>query len=189
MNSIIDFNFMHILLAVFVVIFVSVLARLVIATVKTLKGRTKYTFFILLSVFSVLIAGVSWVLNMGWLRFFMTFLLVPFIHAFLVYIISLLSVKYYDRVAKLKLLNMIFLASYLFAYMFFPDGGDYGPMYCFFGLIKNDIFVTIAYYVSVAALMLHIVMFILIVVKMVKSRTCKNNPTNNQESEAKNETT
>ena len=108
MNSIIDFNFMHILLAVFIVIFVSVLAGLVIATVKTLKGRTKYTFFILLSVFSILIAGVSWVLNMGWFRFFMTFLLVPFIHAFLVYIISLLSVKFYDRVAKLKMFNLIY---------------------------------------------------------------------------------
>lgn len=189
MNSIINFNFMYIFLAVFIVIFVAVLAGLVIATVKTLKGRTKYTFFILLSVFSILIAGVSWVLNMGWFRFFMTFLLVPFIHAFLVYIISLLSVKFYDRAAKFKLFNLIFLASYLFAYMFFPDGGDYGPMYCFFGLIKNDIFTSISYYISVAALMLHIVMFILIVVKMVMSRNCKNNPPSNQESEAKNETT
>ena len=180
MNSLISFNIMYIFLAVFTVIFVAALSGLVIATVKVLKGRTKYVPFILSSVVSILIVGASWIFNMGWLRFFMTFLMFPFIHAFVVYIISLLSVKFYDRIPKLKFLNILYLVSYLFINIFLPDGGDYGPMYCFFGLIKNDIFASNAYYISSAAQLVHLVILVLIIVKMIMCRLQKDNIIENQ---------
>ena len=50
-----------------------------------LKGRknnsSNIKTMIYITLLAIFIATVSWVLNMGWIRFIMTFLLMPFIHA------------------------------------------------------------------------------------------------------------
>ena len=57
---------------------------------------------IVTSLFCVVIVGISWVFNMGWLRLIMTFLLIPFAHAILFLITVFSTVKYVDKSAKIK---------------------------------------------------------------------------------------
>lgn len=116
---------------------------------------------IVASLFCVVIAGISWVFNMGWLRFIMTFLLIPFAHAILFLITVFSTVKYVDKSAKIKIINLLFMLTYLMFYVFLPDGGDVGGLYFFFGIIKNNILCDFAYYIASAAFAGNIVLFVL----------------------------
>lgn len=126
------------------------------------------------SLICVVVAGFSWVLNMGWLRFVMTILLIPFGHAiaFLVTVFS--TVKYIDKSPKTKILNILFITTYLLFYAFLPDGGDVGGMYLFFGLIRNDVIAQLAYYFSGLAFVANAVIFIMQIAEIKKSKKTSN---------------
>ena len=46
------------------------------------------------------------------------------------------------------------------SYLSFPDGGDYGPMYVFFGLVHNDIVARIAGVICVIGFVANIIVLI-----------------------------
>ena len=60
------------------------------------------------------------------------------------------------------------MITFLLCYIFLPDGGDYGEMYFFFGLIKSNVLSRIAEYIAEVAFIVHFVLFILQIVEMVK---------------------
>ena len=123
---------------------------------------------IIVSLFSVVIAALSFVMNMGWIRFIMIFLMIPFIHATIFFLTNLFISCYTERFAKIRLFNLLFCITYLAAYIFLPDGGDYGELYFFFGLIHSDALSYIAEAVSGIAFLGHIVLFILQIIYVVK---------------------
>ena len=126
---------------------------------------------------AIIIAAFSWVLNFGWLRFIMTFYLIPIIHAIIFFLANMFLAKYTDQSSKMQKLNSLFIIAYLATYVFLPDGGDIGEMYFFFGLIHNDIISYIASFVSRIAGVGHIVLFILQLVEInkIKKTISENN--------------
>ena len=57
---------------------------------------------ILLSIFAIFAAAVSWILNMGWIRFVMTLMLIPFIHAIIFFLTNLFMASYADKAKNIK---------------------------------------------------------------------------------------
>ncbi|MBE7038910.1 MAG: hypothetical protein E7404_08430 [Ruminococcaceae bacterium] len=125
---------------------------------------------ILLSILAILIAAVSWILNMGWIRFVMTFMLIPFIHAIIFFFTNLFMASYVDKTKNIKILNLLFIMTYLLLYIFLPDAADYGEMYFLFGLIHNDLLSNIAYAISSISFLGHIVLFVLQIIYAVKTK-------------------
>ena len=128
------------------------------------NSKLKYN---LISILFVIIAIVSWVFNMGWLSFIMTFLAVPIIHTIAFIIINSFSLSYIDKSVKLKRYVNLSYITYLLGYLSLPDGGDVGPMYVFFGLIHNDIVANISYIISSISFIGNIVLFILQIVEII----------------------
>lgn len=134
---------------------------------------------ILLCVLSIVIAAVSWMANFGWIRFIMTFLLIPFIHAIIFFLTNLFVSSYVDKSRKLKMLNLFFIVTYLMFYIFLPDGGDIGGLYFFFGLIHNDTLLSIAEFILSIALPGHVVLFILQIIQVIALKKNKYNGNGN----------
>lgn len=136
-----------------------ILIKSIISTKKDgNNSKLKYT---LISILFVIIAIVSWILNMGWIRFIMTFLAVPIIHTIAFMIINSFSLSYIDKSVKLKRYIDLSYITYLLGYLLLPDGGDVGPMYVFFGLIHNDVVANISYSISSIVFIGNIVLLIL----------------------------
>ena len=127
---------------------------------------------LLISLCCVLVAAVSWVLNIGWLRFAMTLLLVPFIHAALFVTVNVVAANYGEVSPKLKIANILFIVTYLVAYILYPDvANSEGVYYFFFGIIKNPAANTFVQKIADCAVILHVVLFVvqLVFVGLAKS--------------------
>jgi len=124
---------------------------------KNIKRRPN---IILLSLISILMVAVSWFMNFGDIRFVCLILLTPFVHAMIVFSISVVAYKY-STYRKIRLYNYLFCATYILSNTFFPDGdGSHSRM--FFGLIDADVFMyTLGILVSIISLIMHIVLIVL----------------------------
>lgn len=127
-----------------------------------------------LSALCILIVAISWITNMGWIRFFLTFLMVPVIHALVFFWTNYFSAKYCEIVPNLKKLTWFFMLTYLLPYLLTPDGGDIGGIYFFFGLVKNDTLANIANYIAGIALSFHIALFVVMIMEIRKGKKAKN---------------
>lgn len=151
---------------------------------KTIKNNldcNKKTIFL---TFPYLLIGVlSWVCNFGWLRFFMTFLLIPVIQGFLLFVLNLFSSIYVNKSKKLKVINLLFNITYLGSNILLPDGADTGEMYLCFGLIHSDFISIIAIYISIIMLIAFLVLIVLQIVGIIniKRRLKKTAPSEESE--------
>ncbi len=114
---------------------------------KNCHNRAAKIWQILIILF-VIIAILSWILNMGWYRFLWTLVLAPAIHAVFFAIINIKSAEKVVLFPRMKKYMVLSCATYLLAYLLFPDGGDIGEMYLFFGLIKSDAIANVLIYVA-----------------------------------------
>ena len=146
----------------------AVIVKTVISSSKSgNKSRIKY---ILICVFCVLTATASWILNFGWLRLILTFTAIPLIHTAAFIIINTLALPYADKSKKLTVYGVLSFTTYLSGYLLLPDGGDYGPSYMFFGLIKNDIITQASFYLSDVLLAGNAVLLILQIIERAKAK-------------------
>ena len=161
------------------ILFIGLITGMVILIQSIISSRRngnsikrKYT---LIAILCVIIAIVSWILNMGWVRLILTFLAVPIIHTVAFMIINNFSLSYIDKSIKLKRYVVFTYITYLAGYLLLPDGGDVGPMYVLFGLIHNDVVASIAYTISSIAFIGNIVLLILQIIerkKVSRGRFC-----------------
>ena len=141
----------------------------VLSIVKALTNSTpSYKKTVIAALISIAVAAASWVFNMGWIRFFMTFLLIPIVHAIVFLLSNLSFAKYTGKSSVMEKLNAFFIITYLISYLLMPDAGDIGEMYFFFGLIQSDNLSNIAFFVSNIAFICHIVLFVLQIIKINK---------------------
>lgn len=161
------------ILAIGVITGIVILVKSIISSKK--NGNHLKLKYNLVAILFVLIAIASWVLNMGWLRFIMTFLALPIIHTIAFMITNNFSLSYIDKSVKLKRFVLLSYITYLLGYLLLPDSSDYGPMYVFFGLIHNDIVANISYNISFVAFMGNIVLLILQIVERRKVKKEINN--------------
>lgn len=133
------------------------------------NGKKKY---VIISIVSLVIGGLSWIFNMGWFRFFMTLLLVPVIHSVIFFYMNLSAAKYFDQSQKMKRLNLFFIVTFLISHILTPDFpiGNDGGMFSLFGLINNAMFNGLAIVISVTAFLGHIVMLVMQIAEINKMK-------------------
>ena len=129
---------------------------------NTSKGKIKT---IIISVISILVVVATWMFNLGWLRLFMTAFLIP--HIVLFVFMNLYSTKYFDNSKRIKILNIFFVLTFLFAYVFMPDSDDISS-YVFFGLVHNENVLNIAEIISTVAFVGNVVTFIMQIIGIEK---------------------
>ena len=130
------------------------------------KSPVMIKLFILSWIF-IAIAAASWIFNPGWYRFLLTIVSVPFIHSTVFLYITTLAGKYICQSKSMKIYTMIYYITYIISYLFFADGGDYGPMYVFFGLIHNNEIASSMMGIAIDAFLANIVFMIMMIVKMI----------------------
>lgn len=169
------------LIAITIIAGLVIVGGTIIAIVKSYKqGNHSKRNAILTSLLCVVVAGFSWIFNMGWIRFIMTFMLIPFIHAIIFFLINLFTACYIHKSKKLRNINISFCLTYLLFYILLPDGGDVGEMYVFFGLIHSNLFSSICNTISSLVVLAHIVLFILQIIEIVKTKKLIANEQKNQ---------
>ena len=92
----------------------------------------------LLSFILVLIMLASWILNMGLLRFGLTFYLVPLTLPILFIISNNISCKYFPTSKWIKIVTLISIITFLPPHLLVADIGDIGKLYLCFGLIVSN---------------------------------------------------
>lgn len=131
----------------------------------------------LITVLSSFAAAGGWILNFGWLRFFLTIVPVSLFYLAFFIAVNMFATLYIDKSLLLKILSPISCVSYILFCCFLPDGGDYGGMYSFFTLIKNEKAIEILYGLSVMFIMVNLSALIIQLVHSirlaVKSRKSK----------------
>lgn len=120
---------------------------------------------VLLSLLSIFIVGISWLMNFGFIRFLLMFLPVP--HAMLVFAIGIMATVY-SSYKKIRLYNILFCLTYILCNVSFPDSGA-SSNFVFFGLFENDLILKLGGAISVIALVAHIVFLILQIVEIIRA--------------------
>ena len=131
------------------------------------KNNLKNKKPLLLSVLCIVIATASFVLNIGWIRFSMTIMLIPIIQPIVFLKTNLHASNFFCESSRLRVINYLFIATYLIFWVLLPDGGDIGPSYCLFNLVRNEVFTDAAWTVSGIAGMAHVVLFIIQIIEFV----------------------
>lgn len=124
----------------------------------------------ILSISFIMIVGLSWIMNLGWFR--VIFLIPMIVHIFLFFFSNRSYHRYASESSRsMSLINSFNYGTFLFGYVLLPDFGDTeDSIRVVFGLISNEIFVGIAFYVS---LLLLVTNFILIVIQIIYTRKVK----------------
>ena len=121
-------------------------------------------------IISVVIMFFSWIFNMGWYRFILIWIPIPFIHTIAFLFINIKTANKVSSFQSLKKYIIFSCTTYLLSYLLFPDGGDVGGMYLFFGLIRNDM---IANIMMCIAPIIFIVNIAILILECVALKKCK----------------
>ena len=142
------------------------LVRLLLRLIK-LKQPQIIVYYVTM-ILCILIVAASWIFNMGWYRVLLTWLTVPFVHPVIFVAINAIALPNLIYSAKLRAYTSITYITYVLMYAFFPDGGDVGPAYVFFGLINNSTAVHILGILSTVSLVVYIIFTILQIIESCK---------------------
>ena len=156
-------------LSILLIGLISVIVIYIKSIISSIKNgdKTKLKYTLVAGIF-VIIAIISWILNMGWLRVIMTIYAVPIIHTIAFIIINIFSLSYINKSVKLKRYVDLTYITYLVSYLLFSDCADVGPMYVFFGLIHNDDVAYISYTISSIAFIGNITLLVLQITELRK---------------------
>ena len=168
------------LLGIGILIVLAIAATLIsffVASVVSLfrNGDKSKFIYVAISVLCVIIMVASWFLNFGWIRFILTLYMIPLIHAAVFVSTSNFSAAHVNQSKRLKIYTILYYVTYVLGYVTLSDAGDDGPMYVFFGLIRNSTIINISYYVSFIFSLAHAALFVLQIVEViiVKRRIAK----------------
>ncbi len=161
---------------------IGIIIRSIIQAAKS-KNFTKLIFN-LLSVLCIALGAWSWLFNFGWFRFFLTFLGIPVIHAAAFFFINNFAATYTNKSRILKIAVIISHITYLLGYFSLPDGGDIGPMYAFFTLIRDDALTGICFTIAGFGFFINAVC---LVFELIWSMTLKSQNTKLKKATATNE--
>ena len=113
---------------------------------------------ITMSIICILIVASTWLFNLGWLRLFMSVVLIP--HSVIFVFMNLYSAKYFDISKKVKMLNALFVFTFVIAYVFMPDSSDINS-YGFWGLVHDEQILNVAELISAIGFVGHITTFVI----------------------------
>ncbi len=110
----------------------------------------------LLSIILIVIMLASWVLNIGWLRFGLTFYLVPLILPIIFIVGNNISYKYLSTSKAIKIATLISFITFLPPHLLVADISDIGEFYLFFGLIVSDSVANFTMPIGITLFFIHI---------------------------------
>ena len=136
--------------------------RYIIKEYRRSKGHSNKTAkkWYVIIILSVVIMILSWIFNMGWLRVVLTWIPLPFIHTVAFLFINIKTANKVSSFQSLKKYIILSCTTYLLSYLLFPDGGDIGGMYFFFGLIRNNLIASIMMYIAPIVLLANIAVLV-----------------------------
>ncbi len=130
--------------------------RLVCGYKKDLSPRA----YKLDSVFFCVVALMSWVLNFGYYRMLLSFVLFPLVHSAAFLFVSFKSAKYLSASPRLKLLNLLYAATFMLPHLLLPDSADDG-VYLLMSSISVDKLTVFFSLLALAAFVGNVVLFFL----------------------------
>lgn len=150
------------LIGMLIVLSLAIIAGIVFIIIKAIKAKSTGSRMVLLSIFPALvIQALSWIFNIGWMRFGLTFSGYPFIHAVLFIIASIIASPCWDKSKKIRVMNVLFFVSYIMTYIFLPDVSDDGTWYFLFFSVRSNWLSLIAGVIASVSATGNFVLFIL----------------------------
>ncbi len=131
----------------------------------TKKEKTALT---VTSIALFLLTFSSWILNFGYLRMIMSFILFPIFHYVAALVINILSTKRWRFSGRLKIYTIIYNIVYVLFHLLLPDEVDDGERYFCYGLIKSDAISEFSKMVAWGCLVVGVVLFVLQIVEIVR---------------------
>lgn len=177
---------MFVYLIVFVIAILSILSEIAVVIlniVKAVKSKdyTKVKHNVI-TILCMSVAAASWIFNMGWYRFIMTFIAIPFIHAIIFFFVNNFAASYIKESKLLKVLAIFSYISYIIGYIFLPDGGDIGGLYVFFGLVHNDAIADISFDISGYGFMANTIILVLQLIMSIRAKKLETKKSANSDS-------
>ena len=130
---------------------------------------------VIVSLGCIVVALASWGFNLGWLRFVMTLLSVPFIYCSIFFIVNIVAGKYKKDCAILKWCNILYVLTFIAANVLYPDVAGtvkgVGDTYFLFGYIRNlESLETVQKYANIL-IVVHAMLFVvqLVLIGMAKN--------------------
>ena len=160
-------------MAVCFIIFIWSFVLCILKAKKTEFEGKKNT--VIVSLGCIVVALASWGFNLGWLRFVMTLLSVPFIYCSIFFIVNIVAGKNKKDCAILKWCNILYCATFVVANVLYPDVAGtvsgVGDTYFLFGLVKNHPCIPTVQTVAEVVLVIHALLFVaqLVLVGMTKN--------------------
>lgn len=127
-----------------------------------------------LSLLSILMVAVSWIMNFGFIRLFCSLMLIPFVHIVIILALCVVTLNYANH-KKIRLYNFLFCITYILSNVLFPDADEISNR-MFFGLIENDFMCNLGEVLSIISLIMHIILIVLQVVEIrrIDKKTMEN---------------
>lgn len=115
---------------------------------------------IALPLIAVLISAASWLMNLGWYRVILLMLAISGFDIIIFFWSNVVAVPYIFDHRMFRIVNILYNITYIVFWVFFPDGIEGGTMYCFFGLVHNDLVSKIASVIAFLAAVINLLLFI-----------------------------
>ena len=121
----------------------------------------------LLSLISIILVAISYILNFGFVRLLGLITLIPFAHAVLIFIIGITASRYSEH-KRIRLYNILFSLTYVLSNVFYPDADEVSG-HMFFGLIENSFMCNLGEVVSIVALIVHVFLLVLQLIEISRA--------------------
>ena len=144
--------------------------RALFRQIKKMKANVESGCFVYycLMIACIIIAAISWVMNFGWYRVFLTWFPIPLVHTVAFAVLIHKAVYLMSRYKRFRIYSIFAHITYLASYLLFPDGGDMGPGYVFFGLIRNDAAYSIAMPISLTCFGVNVIIMAIMAVDVIR---------------------
>ena len=144
--------------------------RALIRKIKRMKqsGEARFIIHFYIMIACIIIAAISWVMNFGWYRVFLTWFPIPLVHTVAFAVLIHKAVYLMSRYKRFRIYSIFSHITYLASYLLFPDGGDMGPGYVFFGLIRNDAAYSIAMPISLTCFGVNVIIMAIMAVDVIR---------------------
>ena len=165
-----------ILMSLAVVIVLGFLCCVAVLMVRKIQARTNpekiYSnklMYNTLSYACIILAGVSWVTNIGWIR--LIFFPVTVVHAVIFFFVNYFYCSYAKAFSKIRWVNFGVYATYLLINILMPDGGDTpDSIRVVFGLLDARNWSGLFTFLAAMFFLVHLVLVIIQVIYTVRER-------------------
>lgn len=128
---------------------------------------------IVISLSTVVVTLVLWLLNVGWIRVILIWFPLPLIHSAVFFLTNVFGAGYIFEYTDVKVASILFHVTYALHYVFMPDGGDVGGPYAFMTLIRDSDLVSVISAITVIMLAFHFIILVYMIARIKEIKKMK----------------